>query len=818
MPYSDYQNAGLNITKTTGGTNADGSVNNNNRFFTNDSQGVRREITNASPDHFASIGYDPNSAQAQDINKFTQGGSSGGNIEGSQLGGFLSGQLADTMARRNANNLAAQGPQGNPTTSPFNENQTNQTAINQHSGATPATQNTATGYATDPQTTYPNRPPISTQSQDIQSADLGVGTPHGLQYNDSPDANQNPQYDQQGILQPGTGGAPARPPVGYTGSSTGTPTGLQYDSTGNQGNPQYDSQGVLTPGTGGSPASPIDKTGGQTGGNPPPSDAASKGTGAMAASGVAKSYSDAQTAQHNLANPSSEELSDQQKITDLENSKTAALKNIADDPIPFSVKSGMSKNVEDQVNAREQTLSQRLATLMSNRKSQYDQATAEVAKYAPKEVPMGGSLVQAQPDGSFSTVAQGQSVYGKQAASTLLKMALDYPDAGVATDGSMTPEQAANLIATKSQKFRNENTQAGFDPLTGAATLLKTYNAGTVGAAPSNSSSVFNQGSSRTGNTPSGASGNQTSSKFTLDSDGKTVLADGKPVDLQTFRQMTGQTGATTNFSAVQGNKSSSGVPASSSPTGKYIPASSTTSSLVNQYSTASFNPNSDLDTNALTYAMTGVNPAKMALGSSAASIPAVAKRAQQLWPGFNPEVSKANAKTLGELMPQQAKIAVSFQKFEGDVKAIAKIADQVNSSGIGGAALNDFVNSNIVKFGNDPKVNSLLVSYRNLLQTARGDYAIINAGGGAPDDKNQSTAADAVPSGQASQVYLNGILTTGQGEAKRKLDAQQQQIIKASTGTGQVDNINGHKTGDIIKGGDGKSYKVNADGTYSPQ
>jgi hypothetical protein len=128
----------------------------------------------------------------------------------------------------------------------------------------------------------------------------------------------------------------------------------------------------------------------------------------------------------------------------------------------------------------------------------------------------------------------------------------------------------------------------------------------------------------------------------------------------------------------------------------------------------------------------------------------------------------RANAATVTQASKKLGAVQAAHEKLKGDMAAIIAIADQVNTKGV--PKLDAFINGLNNDYTNDP----LLAQYRNLITTARGDYAVINSGGSSqPDQGDQARAAETIPTGKNSAVY-RGLASTIDGEAARQIKAQQ--------------------------------------------
>jgi hypothetical protein len=169
---------------------------------------------------------------------------------------------------------------------------------------------------------------------------------------------------------------------------------------------------------------------------------------------------------------------------------------------------------------------------------------------------------------------------------------------------------------------------------------------------------------------------------------------------------------------------------------------------------------------------------------------------------GGDPTINtpRANAAAVKNASTKLGAITAAHQKLQGDLAAIASIADKVNAQGI--PDLDAFINDQTNKYSNNP----LLVQFKHLVTSARGDYAVINSGGSnSPDQGDQARAAGAIPSNGNSAVY-NGLITTVNQEAQRQITAQNSVINQfAHNSAGGVTpptstsvNLKDPKTGEV--------------------
>lgn len=154
--------------------------------------------------------------------------------------------------------------------------------------------------------------------------------------------------------------------------------------------------------------------------------------------------------------------------------------------------------------------------------------------------------------------------------------------------------------------------------------------------------------------------------------------------------------------------------------------------------------------------------------------------------PGVNSPVTsdgsipqpKANAKTVGDATAKLGAIKAAHEKLQGDLAAIAALADKVNAQGI--PNLDAFINGLTSQYSNNPD----LVQFKHLVTSARGDYAVINSGGSPkPDQGDQGRAEGAIPANGNSAVY-HALLATVDAEAQRQMKAQQDTISSFSSNT----------------------------------
>lgn len=197
-----------------------------------------------------------------------------------------------------------------------------------------------------------------------------------------------------------------------------------------------------------------------------------------------------------------EEVSNQEAINALDASIRTGITGEANRPIPLPFITGRQKAIEQRGLALEQPLQAKAALLQAKRtatleasKFKLDQeagklgALREASK--PVSVAPGTSLVNPL---TGKTVASGGSLSDKQALDTFFNLTQMYPDAAVAWDDSLTPQQNlknAQAAASKSPSFQAKNTVYAINPLTGEPTIIsKMGGGGAFGGAASSGGGV----------------------------------------------------------------------------------------------------------------------------------------------------------------------------------------------------------------------------------------------------------------------------------------------------------------------------------------
>lgn len=332
-------------------------------------------------------------------------------------------------------------------------------------------------------------------------------------------------------------------------------------------------------------------------------------------------YQAAQTAYKNAQQLTPDEIANEQAINDITASEKLGVADTNHQPIPMEFITGQAKAIEDRANANLVPLQAKAALLQAKRtanveatKFALDQASSKLAAFQaankPVSTPFGTSLTNpatgAVIGGLGSSTGTGTDATG---GATDLQILGYLQKAGL----SGTRYNMPGLIAAVRAGASAQDIIAGKANVAGATAgaaaqasnksqfmidgnnnlIQVTPTVAGAGAQPSTLPTVatggaFSPKTSSTGNT-----------QFTLGSDGKTVLANGTPVDLATFKQMTGQTAVPDNkvdFSAVQ--KSGKATPAASTnapiaprglagtptPTQTTTPAPQALTGVANQY------------------------------------------------------------------------------------------------------------------------------------------------------------------------------------------------------------------------------------------
>lgn len=332
-------------------------------------------------------------------------------------------------------------------------------------------------------------------------------------------------------------------------------------------------------------------------------------------------YETAKTAYQNAQQLTPDEIANEQAINDITASEKLGVTDTNHQPIPMEFITGQAKAIEDRANANLVPLQAKAALLQAKRtanveatKFALDQASSKLAAFQaankPVSTPFGTSLTNpatgAVIGGLGSSTGTGADATG---GATDLQILGYLQKAGL----SGTRYNMPGLIAAVRAGASAQDIIAGKANVAGATAgaaaqasnksqfmidgndnlIQVTPTVAGAGAQPSTLPTVatggaFSPKTSSTGNT-----------QFTLGSDGKTVLANGTPVDLATFKQMTGQTAVPDNkvdFSAVQ--KSGKATPAASTnapiaprglagpptPTQTTTPAPQALTGVANQY------------------------------------------------------------------------------------------------------------------------------------------------------------------------------------------------------------------------------------------
>lgn len=238
--------------------------------------------------------------------------------------------------------------------------------------------------------------------------------------------------------------------------------------------------------------------------------------------------------------PSQEQLDTQNQYNNLLTSRDMGIVNLRNQPVPMDIITGGSQNILENAGVQADALGRKLDYLEQQRqfRNQAAQANLNFGEYLknfykPQEVSPGSQLVDPQ----TGRVIVGSNVpvgAQKMEMDTVLNLAQSYPDAGILPSDTLAVAQAK---ASQSNSFQIKNTTIGAiaNPLTGAV-------------------SFYNKKG------PYDTSG----SGFTKAPNSPQVYYNGTPIDLPTYKRLTGQTNVPDNkvdFSAVQTQLSSTPSP-----------------------------------------------------------------------------------------------------------------------------------------------------------------------------------------------------------------------------------------------------------------
>lgn len=467
--------------------------------------------------------------------------------------------------------------------------------------------------------------------------------------------------------------------------------------------------------------------------NRPPADTGTTGTtGAPDYSGILKNIEAA-------SQPTADETKLQQQIDALDASYKSGINATEDQQVPMHFITGEEASMNRTYNTDKQTLTQQLATLQAKRQAQLGAYQSEMSAQKPTEIPIGGTLVNPV---TGATVATGQSYADKQATASVLSLSKTYPDAGILpTDDPATA--AAKASNSASFQIKNSGQRVYVDPMTGQVIYYNTKGPGVAADAGFATTPVPTTGS--TGSAGSGMT-------FTMSSDGHTVLANGRGVDLAEFKQLTGQTGVAdnkVNFSMVKKTGSAPSTPSTASPS---------TSTGNN-----GFNPKPLLTPVART------DGQKLLNGQSPDDIPETYGRrsnaiaaAQAQDPSYDPTIARANMAAIKDLTGQQANIKRAIAAADSNFQVLMDAASHANNSST--PLVNQLRNDIKLKTG-----DGALNAFNAALQTVRTEYATVLARGGQVTDSLRNESAQLIPGNinkdQLQQVF-NVIKQEGQNVA----------------------------------------------------
>ena len=256
-----------------------------------------------------------------------------------------------------------------------------------------------------------------------------------------------------------------------------------------------------------------------------------------------------------------------QQLNNLKSGLGISEANTQNQPIPIEFITGQQKNLQTSEAAMAAPLEQQVAALQAQRTATLAADQAAVTGLKPESTAIGTSLTSPTTGQQLGGLA-GTGGTGTDATNGATdSQILGYLEAnGISATRYNIPGMIAAVRAGSSAQdiiSGKVNVAAQTAGATAAASNKSQFMLDANGNLVQVTPSVAGAGASTASTTTPTAFTPKTSvggtapanTKFTLASDGKTVLANGTPIDLPTFKQMTGQTNVAdnaVNFSAVQ--------------------------------------------------------------------------------------------------------------------------------------------------------------------------------------------------------------------------------------------------------------------------
>ena len=501
-----------------------------------------------------------------------------------------------------------------------------------------------------------------------------------------------------------------------------------------------------------------------------------------------------------LMTPSTNELGLQSTLAAQEASRRQSILDINNQPIATPFQTGQAAAVTNAANAGEANTQGALTIAQNQRLASLDAAKTALDFSKPTTVGMGTNLVSPL---TGATVAEGQSYAGKQGAANVLALSKMYPDAGILpTDDPSVAAQKASNAPSFIAKYGRVNYQ--WNPNTGQFEMLSTNRLDTTtpGAGytgnPNGTGTNLGVSSGTSSASPSGAGIGGVSIVDYLNSIGKdsshqalaTIAANagmqnytGTAQQNTQLLSMLRQGGGT--IGATAGGMASVPIGNGAAPTASTAATSSTPFGL---------NLSNKIDSGALSYIQTGDMPS----GIYPADQAAVRARAQQVIPGFNPAIAKANAKAIGEQTSNQADtyraISAADSNFGLLTQTFKKAGVNDMASPIANS-INNWVQKGI--WGNSDVIN-----FQSAVSTLQTEYATVLGRGGEVTDSVRKSAQNVI-SGNYSMNDLISLHDYIDKEGKNVIDSYTKTIQSlASGGIGSGGAGPGGSTGGSVYNG----------------
>lgn len=540
-------------------------------------------------------------------------------------------------------------------------------------------------------------------------------------------------------VNPGTGAFISHPPIpGTTPAATGTPPAPIYPPANiNAANQLNNPSGIATiaaatagptgSGTGagsGLPAAPV----------VPPTPTT------PAAPTTPQSYSGAVNAYETASALTPQEVSDQQKLTALQNAEFA--NSSAEYSLPQSAefKNADETALSNQNAVQEKSLSDQIANEEAVRQAKMTSAETVAELEKPESLTYGATYVDPTTGQTINGGVFGSGATGAAGAANINPATGLSPTASNSDIMGYLAQNGVDVTRYDAPGLLNaiENGATAQDIISGKANVAANIkNAGLVNTAVTQTTS--GTATTNTLANPLGTGGTN-------------------------FGTANGSSAPTTNLgtgSTPNGSGSGAATPAGSAATGL-----------------------SSLNGSDLTLATTGDD----SIYKSPALLNAAVARIQKVLPGFNPTIAKANAAAITDQVGKQAAISTAINTADSNFGLLTDTFKNSGVNDLSSPAANDIMN----KIKNGALGDSATINFQSAVTSLQDEYSTVLGKGGAPTDALRASAANVI-SGNYSMSDLISLHNYLSKEGKNVVDSYTKTITGLASGGAQ--NTSSSKT-----------------------